>query len=100
MGIGYERWNALSQRVGISRSTSVACLKSLFLQPARQSWRRKEFREFAPTFLGIVAASFFDVTAHHVFPEIIIDHVASVSFDEFHPLPGASWLHHRVFLQP
>src|SRR4029077_17651667 len=73
---------------------------SLFLQSARQSGRGKQFGEFAPPFLGIGAASFLNVTAHHVFPEIVVDHVTSITLDEFHPLLSASWFHHCVFLQP
>ena len=51
-------------------------------------------------FFRIGAASFLDVTAHHVFAEIVIDHVASITLDEFHPLLSASWFHHCIFLQP
>src|SRR6266478_7837174 len=38
--------------------------------------------------------------AHHVFPEIVVDHVTSVTLDKFYPLLSASWFHHCVFLQP
>src|SRR4029077_15179223 len=69
-------------------------------QSTRQAWRGQEFAEFAPPFLGIGAASFLDVTAHHVFPEVVVDHVTSVTLDEFHPLLSASWFHHDIFLQP
>src|SRR5206468_72313 len=72
----------------------------LLLQSAWQSRRREQLAKFAPTFLGIGAASFLDVMTHHVFPEIVIDHVTPVTLDEFHSLVSASWFHHRVFLQP
>src|SRR5207249_7694858 len=64
------------------------------------SWRGQKLGEFAPAFLGIGAAASLDVTAHHVFPQIVVDHVTSVTLDEFHPLLSAGWFHHCVFLQP
>src|SRR6267378_6942688 len=54
-------------------------------QSTRQAWRGKEFGEFAPPFPGIGSALFLDVTAHHVFPEIVVDHVTSVTLYEFDP---------------
>src|SRR5919201_837119 len=73
---------------------------SVSLQTTWQARRRKQFRKFAPAFLGIGAAAFFDVTLHHVLPEIVIDHVTPIPLDEFDPLLSAGRLHHLVFLQP
>ena len=46
------------------------------------------------------AAEFLDVTAHHVFAEIIVDDVAAVRLDEFRGLFRTLFVHERVFLQP
>jgi hypothetical protein len=59
-----------------------------------------ELRKYTSKSVPVGAATFLDVTAHHVFPQIVVNHVTSVTLDEFYLQLSEKRLHNSVFLQP